>query len=632
MPSPYLLPPPLSLPWRLASSPFRRNSPPSPIRTPSPIPTPRLTLRALHARASGGGGDGLLRGAAGDGGGRVIPIARCYEGALARLEVSGGARREQAVAAAAAADGGKAAEAHLEAGSGAMVIEAFLPGAAAGGGAASTRVILQAMEVKEKASKIKKDFGADFFSENEPDSESMLAMALKQVVMEQLSDFRVEIFSPGSERDFQDRSKPQKVPVDFSISSSDGKLLSALTEAIFSCVVEDVEKNFLGRTGSLFQMRKLNCSYDSTVCIHRISEAEIANNARRCLESFNLVKSSHEVGIAKKAWWPAPKYERLADIGGPDFILWAHEFVPSYKLQINAKAFEDTKLAGWHELANNRQEILISHIQLVELGNVLDMYFEDQFTLPGKTFHSHWNAEPSKIKSNNVYLNNLFVLLAGSCVILTVGIIAQLCWPQTLKDKRFFIGSSSPSSSQKYCSDIHSLDNSEVQDYCISVIEKIKDSCGCPGDIVVDEKIGAWVGELPDCLKAINREDGAASDDVQYSHTEQNDLVSTPTKITSNLEQKDNTQEILPNIASFQVVMSEEGKLVGFQPTSRLAVNHWATNPLAALLYDGRKLSPAFLEPRLKIPRPSKVVPIELLMSVNSETFFALARPVQHPC
>lgn len=149
---------------------------------------------------------------------------------------------------------------------------------------------------------------------------------------------------------------------------------------------------------------------------------------------------------------------------------------------------------------------------------------------------------------------------------------------------------------------------------------------------MVDEKIGAWVGELPDCLKAINREDGAASDDVQYSHTEQNDLVSTPTKITSNLEQKDNTQEILPNIASFQVVMSEEGKLVGFQPTSRLAVNHWATNPLAALLYDGRKLSPAFLEPRLKIPRPSKVVPIELLMSVNSETFFALARPVQHPC
>jgi hypothetical protein len=32
----------------------------------------------------------------------------------------------------------------------------------------------------------------------------------------------------------------------------------------------------------------------------------------------------------------------------------------------------------------------------------LDMYFEDQFTLPGKTFHPHWNSDPSKIKKNNV--------------------------------------------------------------------------------------------------------------------------------------------------------------------------------------------------------------------------------------
>jgi hypothetical protein len=112
--------------------------------------------------------------------------------------------------------------------------------------------------------------------------------------------------------------------------------------------------------------------------------------------------------------------------------------------------------------------------------------------------------------------------------------------------------------------------------------------------------------------------------------------------------------------------MSEEGKLLGFQPTSRLAVSHWANNPLAALLYEGRKLSPGirivprtsshwsifnciyalyfvlsntfkwtlsgFLEPRLKISRPAKVVPIELLMSVNSESFFALARHVQDPC
>lgn len=41
-----------------------------------------------------------------------------------------------------------------------------------------------------------------------------------------------------------------------------------------------------------------------------------------------------------------------------------------------------------------------------------------------------------------------------------------------------------------------------------------------------------------------------------------------------------------------QVVLSAGGKIVGFQPTSRVAVNQWAANPLAKELYGGRKLSP----------------------------------------
>jgi hypothetical protein len=74
----------------------------------------------------------------------LIPIARCYEGRLARLELAGAAPREQAVAAAATADGGARAEAHLTAGSDAMVVEAFLPGPHGGGTtASSTRVVSQ---------------------------------------------------------------------------------------------------------------------------------------------------------------------------------------------------------------------------------------------------------------------------------------------------------------------------------------------------------------------------------------------------------------------------------------------------------------------------------------------------------
>lgn len=41
-----------------------------------------------------------------------------------------------------------------------------------------------------------------------------------------------------------------------------------------------------------------------------------------------------------------------------------------------------------------------------------------------------------------------------------------------------------------------------------------------------------------------------------------------------------------------QVVLSADNKIVGFQPTSRMAVNFWAANPLAKELYGGKKLSP----------------------------------------
>ncbi|KAK3151942.1 hypothetical protein QOZ80_2BG0152380 [Eleusine coracana subsp. coracana] len=421
--------------------------------------------------------------------------------------------------------------------------------------------------------------------------------------MHRLSNFQLEVFSPGSEKNFQDLGKPRKVSVDFSISSSDEKLLSSLAEAIFSCAIEDASKDFLGVTGSLLQKRQLSCSTDFSVCIHKISEAEVVKNAKKCLESFNLVKSSHEVHKSKNGWWSAHNYESLVKLGGPEFVLWVNEYIPSYKLQISVNAFRNTNLEGYHELLNSRWEVFLSHFQLAELGSVLDMYFEDQFTLPGKTFHPHWNSDPSKIKKNSGYLKNLYPFLAGSCIVLFVGIIAQLCWPQSLRDKRL----SHVSSSESYCSDI--LDESEIQAYCTSVVKIIKDSFGFSGDIMVDTNIGAWVGDLPECFMDISSKENAASDDVQYPNSY--------------------SQEALQNIASFQVVMSEEGRVVGFQPTNRLAVNHWATNPLATLLYEGRALSPGLLEPRLKISRPAKLMATELLMPVNSESFFALARPVQ---
>jgi len=53
------------------------------------------------------------------------------------------------------------------------------------------------------------------------------------------------------------------------------------------------------------------------------------------------------------------------------------------------------------------------------------------------------------------------------------------------------------------------------------------------------------------------------------------------------------TYVLLPlHLFEIQVVFSSEGKIVGFQPLSRVAVNQWADNPLARELYAGKKLSP----------------------------------------
>lgn len=41
--------------------------------------------------------------------------------------------------------------------------------------------------------------------------------------------------------------------------------------------------------------------------------------------------------------------------------------------------------------------------------------------------------------------------------------------------------------------------------------------------------------------------------------------------------------------------MSAEGNIVGFQPTSLVAVNHWSANPIAKELYGGKELSPGII-------------------------------------
>ncbi|XP_020418771.1 uncharacterized protein LOC18780208 [Prunus persica] len=110
----------------------------------------------------------------------------------------------------------------------------------------------------------------------------------------------------------------------------------------------------------------------------------------------------------------------------------------------------------------------------------------------------------------------------------------------------------------------------------------------------METDVGAWTGKVPNYLRMVVEDSSNREDMSTFSSSSE--------KIDEDL--KASAQDI----ASYQVVLSTDGKIVGFQPLSSVAVNQWAANPLAKELYRGRKLSPGLTEPGLKVQRPNELL------------------------
>lgn len=72
---------------------------------------------------------------------------------------------------------------------------------------------LPARKVKEKAIKLKKSLTKDIFASTT--SENILAMTFRQVVLQQLWNFELEIFSLGRDRDMNNLENPKEVEMSF---------------------------------------------------------------------------------------------------------------------------------------------------------------------------------------------------------------------------------------------------------------------------------------------------------------------------------------------------------------------------------------------------------------------------------
>ncbi|PSR98610.1 Cysteine--tRNA ligase [Actinidia chinensis var. chinensis] len=557
--------------------------------------------------------------------GGSLPGVRTYENDLARLTLVGAVDFEQALTAA-ASDGGEAAEEHIASGAPTMVVETVFPGPSDEHSTISTRLFLPARKVKEKAKKLKSSLKRDILSTTT--SRNILAMTFRQVILEQLWNFELVLFKPGTVRDMKELDDPREVPASFALSSLDKKLISLLGEVVCRAALESTEKYFLhqslGRKSNIFSrwFHKFEsiALADSSVTIYKLYEDEVVATAKSLLENFNSKKGNYKAlqTNSKYSWWTLSTYSKLEKIGGPDFSTWISEYVPAYRLQIDADRLPNVTFEGWKKSADNRWEVILTHSQMVALANILDMYYEDTNTLPSKQLSCGAVAKPTNLstdKRSALLFKLVSVTLASGFVLVMISIFGQLYLPY-LHSGRKYPGENHTLQSYEVDSMPHqAMESTKLEAFCISIVKRIKDAFGWPGDIMTEKSVGAWIGELPVWLKRHGEDDSSCGESP-----------SGPPLVKDNDEE---SKTSIQDIASYEVVLSAEGKIVGFQPTSRVAVNQWAANPLAKELYGGRKLSPGFIEPVVKMSRPSDPVVIELLMSSNPDSSFALARPAK---
>ncbi|KAK7302864.1 hypothetical protein RJT34_13761 [Clitoria ternatea] len=544
----------------------------------------------------------------------TLPSVRTFENDLSQLTLVGAVDFHQALTAA-AADGGQAASDHLDAGMDAMVVETVFPAPSSDHGTVSTRLFLPARKVKEKAAKLRKSFSRDVFSSTT--SKNVLAMTFRQVVLKHVWSFHLTVFQPGEERKMEDLENPREVPASFALSSSDEHLILVIAEAVCISSLQSTQRQFLdktqggNRTGFFhwFQKPERVQSKDSSVVLSKLFEDEVVENARSLLDNYNLMKDDFKPVKIKSGhhWWKPSCYNKLEKIGGSNFSAWTSEYVPAYRLEIDTKIMGDAKIEGWKKTAENRWEVLLTHSQMVDLAETLDMYYVDPYSLPDKQLSCGVAAKFANVsnKKGNSLSKLLSVILASGVFLVAINALGQFCLPHLWKDRKHPVQHKSLSSSEVNVATRDFLDETKSEEFCELAIAKVKDAFGWSDEIKVEDGVGVWIGELP-----------------AYLRGEGIDILSTSSE-NIDADAKVSVQDI----ASYQVVFSGEGKIVGFQPLSRVAVNHWAAIPLARELYGRKKLSPGIIEPGLKVSLPEKVIVVELLMSIKPDAYFALARP-----
>ncbi|XP_047266566.1 uncharacterized protein LOC107869260 isoform X9 [Capsicum annuum] len=266
---------------------------------------------------------------------------------------------------AAVAYGGEASGEHIVAGVNAMVVETLFPGYMNERSIVSTRLFLPTRKVMEKAQKLRSTLTNEMLSGTT--STNILAMTFRQVTLQHLWNFELVLFIPVAERNMDDLETPREV-LDTDRLSSVIPFLSA------------ERANYRPREGRWMVI-----------------------------------------------WLTSNAYSKLEQTAGPELIAWLSEYVPAYKLQIDAEKLGNVKFEGWKETTTNTWEVFLTHSQMVGLTDILDICYEDVYTLPYKELSSGVVAK--SFKRSISMSKAISMVLASGVFLVAIRILGQRYLP-----------------------------------------------------------------------------------------------------------------------------------------------------------------------------------------------------------
>ncbi|PWA52989.1 hypothetical protein CTI12_AA449620 [Artemisia annua] len=183
-------------------------------------------------------------------------------------------------------------------------------------------------------------------------------------------------------------------------------------------------------------------------------------------------------------------------------------------------------------------------------------------------------SSDSLLQKSNYWLKMLSTVIISGCFIVAVSVMGRIYMPRFDNGQRHLGGNHQPQSPHTGSIRLWFMDSSIY-------VKKIQAVNGWSGNIRT-ESGGLSTGKLPEYMRRLIQVDSSDKDILP---------TLTPTI-------KSDEEPLFHSIIVFHSAESHtedcliiRREIVGFQPTSLLAVNNWASNPLTKELYGEKKLT-----------------------------------------